>query len=58
MSPEKAARIIVRGVLKNAPRVLVGLDAHALHNFAKFAGPRYQDIVARRSARLLPAKKQ
>ena len=58
MSPEKAARIIVRGVLKNQPRVLVGLDAHALHNFAKFAGPRYQDIVARRSARLLPAKKQ
>lgn len=57
MSPEKAARIIVRGILRNQPRVLVGLDAHALHNFAKFAGPRYQDIVARRSSRLLPPKK-
>jgi hypothetical protein len=58
MSPEKAARIIVRGILKNQPRVLVGLDAHALHNFAKFAGPRYQDIVARSSRSVLPQKKQ
>ncbi len=57
MSPEKAAKIIVKGILKNQPRVLVGLDAHALHNFAKFAGPRYQDIVARSSGRVLPTKK-
>ena len=28
------------------PRVLVGLDAHALHHFARLTGSRYQDVVA------------
>ena len=47
MPPEKAARIIWRGVLRGKPRVLVGLDAHVLHQFARVTGSRYQDVVAR-----------
>ncbi len=58
MTPEKAAQIIVRGILSNKARVLVGLDAHALHTFAKFTGSRYQDLAARASKRYLPAKTQ
>ncbi|MFT4289007.1 SDR family NAD(P)-dependent oxidoreductase [Nocardioides sp.] len=56
MSPERAAEIIVRGILKNQARVLVGLDAHALHNFAKFTGSRYQDIVAIGAKFVMPKK--
>ena len=40
MAPERAARIIVRGILKNRARVLVGLDAHALHQFASASEAR------------------
>jgi NADP-dependent 3-hydroxy acid dehydrogenase YdfG len=47
MPPEKAARIIWAGVLRGKPRVLVGLDAHVLHQFARITGSRYQDVVAR-----------
>jgi NAD(P)-dependent dehydrogenase (short-subunit alcohol dehydrogenase family) len=56
MTPEKAAEIIVRGILRNQARVLVGIDAHALHHFAKLTGSRYQDILARVSKRVLPPK--
>jgi len=47
MSPERAAAIIVKAVLTNKPRQLVGLDAHVLHNFARLVGARYQDVVVR-----------
>jgi len=47
MSPERAAAIIVKAVLTNKPRQLVGLDAHVLHNFARLVGGRYQDVVVR-----------
>jgi len=47
MPPEKAARIIWRGVLRGKPRVLVGMDAHVIHQFARLTGARYQDVVAR-----------
>ena len=57
MTPEKAAEIIVKGILKNQARVLVGLDAHALHNFQKFTGSRYEDVIALVSKRFLPKKK-
>jgi short-subunit dehydrogenase len=50
-SPEQAARVIVRGVLAGKPRVLVGVDAHVLHQFARLTGSRYQDVVARLHAR-------
>ncbi len=56
MTPERAAEIIVRGILRNKARVLVGLDAHALHHFAKLTGSRYQDVVAATSKRVLPPK--
>ena len=54
MEPERAAEIILRGVLRGKPRVLVGLDAHVLHQFARIVGARYQDVVARRAARMRP----
>ncbi|GAA3803052.1 SDR family NAD(P)-dependent oxidoreductase [Nocardioides panacisoli] len=57
MSPERAAEIIVKGILKNQARVLVGIDAHALHNFQKFTGSRYEDVIATVSKRVLPNKK-
>lgn len=56
MSPEKAAEIIVGGITGNKARVLVGLDAHALHHFARLTGSRYQDVVATVSRRWLPTK--
>lgn len=56
MTPEKAAEVIVKGILGNKARVLVGLDAHAIHHFAKLTGSRYQDIIAMGSKRVLPAK--
>lgn len=54
MTPERAAEIIVKGVQANKARVLVGIDAHAVHHFAKLAGSRYQDVVARAAKRVLP----
>ena len=56
MAPERAAEIIIRGILRNQARVLVGIDAHALHHFAKLTGSRYQDIIAKASKKVLPAK--
>ena len=56
MTPEKAAEVIVKGILGNKARVLVGLDAHAVHHFAKLTGSRYQDVIAFGSKRVLPAK--
>ena len=56
MTPERAAEIIIKGITKNQARVLVGLDAHALHNFQKFTGSRYEDIIAVVSKRVLPTK--
>jgi NADP-dependent 3-hydroxy acid dehydrogenase YdfG len=54
MTPERAAEIIVKGVQSDKARVLVGLDAHAIHHFAKLTGSRYQDIVAKAASRVLP----
>jgi NADP-dependent 3-hydroxy acid dehydrogenase YdfG len=56
MSPERAAEIIVKGMLAGKARVLVGSDAHALHHLAKVTGSRYQDLVARTSRRVMPSK--
>lgn len=56
MTPDRAAEIIIKGITKNQARVLVGLDAHALHNFQKFTGSRYEDIIAVVSKRVLPTK--
>ena len=56
MSPDKAAQIILKGVTSDKARVLVGFDAHAIHHFAKLAGSRYQDFLARASKRIAPPK--
>ena len=56
MTPERAAEIIVNGILKNRARVLVGLDAHAVHTVAKLLGSRYQDVVAKATPKVVPAK--
>ena len=56
MTPERAAEIIVNGILKNRARVLVGLDAHALHTMGKVLGSRYQDVIAKASTKILPEK--
>jgi len=58
MSPEKAARIILKGGMKGQARVLVGLDAHALHQFAKLTGSRYQDVIAIVGGRVLGGTKK
>ena len=54
MTPEKAAQIILKGALKGKARVLVGIDAHAMHHLAKLTGSRYQDIVARAAPKVMP----
>jgi NAD(P)-dependent dehydrogenase (short-subunit alcohol dehydrogenase family) len=46
MPADRAASIILRGAVSGKARVLVGLDAHLLHHFAKVVGSRYQDVVA------------
>ena len=51
MSPDRAAEIILDGALAGKPRVLVGLDAHLIHQFGRIAGARYQDVVAGIAAR-------
>jgi NADP-dependent 3-hydroxy acid dehydrogenase YdfG len=56
MTPERAAAIILKGVENDKARVLVGIDAHALHQAAKLLGSRYQDVVANRAKKLAPKK--
>ena len=56
ITPERAAQVILRGVQRDKARVLVGVDAHAIHHFAKLTGSRYQDVAARASRRVLPPK--
>ncbi|MCW2833404.1 MAG: Short-chain dehydrogenase/reductase [Nocardioides sp.] len=52
MTADKAAEIILKGAVSGKARVLVGADAHLLHHFAKIAGSRYQDVVARIAPRV------
>ena len=51
---EKAAGIIVDGVLKNKPRIVVGADAKFLDGYVRLVGPRYQSMVAKLSSRVMP----
>ena len=53
MPADKAAGIILKGALAGKARVLVGADAHVMHHFAKLAGSRYQDVVARIAPRVV-----
>ena len=56
MTPERAAEIILKGVETNKARVLVGIDAHAVHHVAKLLGSRYQDVFANRAKKIAPTK--
>ncbi len=56
MDPEKAAKVILDGALAGKARVLVGIDAHLLHQFARLTGARYQDVIARVSTRSMPTR--
>ena len=51
---EKAADTIVRGVLANKPRVLVGSDAKVLDVGVRLLGARYQRLVATVAGRVTP----
>ncbi|GGU09397.1 SDR family NAD(P)-dependent oxidoreductase [Nocardioides albus] len=56
MEPARAAEIIIKGIEKKQARVLVGLDAHVIHNFGKFTGSRYQDLIALGAKYVMPKK--
>src|SRR3954447_4373541 len=56
MEPERAAEIILKGVEGDKARVLVGIDAHAMHHLAKLTGSRYQDVFANRARKIAPTK--
>jgi NAD(P)-dependent dehydrogenase (short-subunit alcohol dehydrogenase family) len=51
-SPEKAARIILRGVEKGRARVLVGVDAKVLDSSVRLLGSRYQGVFAAAGRRM------
>lgn len=46
-TPERAARIILRGVERNRSRILVGPDAYVLDAMPRLLGPFYQRVAAR-----------
>ncbi|MFD8815659.1 SDR family NAD(P)-dependent oxidoreductase [Streptomyces sp. NPDC059627] len=53
ISPDDAARTILRGVRRNKARVLVGADAKLLDAFVRIVGPSYQRVTAAVAARAL-----
>jgi short-subunit dehydrogenase len=53
-SAEKAAQIIVDGMLKDRPRIVVGGDAKVLDAYVRLVGARYQGTVAKIAGRIMP----
>jgi NAD(P)-dependent dehydrogenase (short-subunit alcohol dehydrogenase family) len=51
-SPDRAARVILRGALKGKPRVLIGADAYGIGLLARVFGGRYMPLVASATKRL------
>ncbi len=51
LTPDQAAGIILRGVKRGSPRILVGKDAVAIDVMSRVLGPLYQQIVRRAGAR-------
>ena len=49
LEPSVAADQILRAMLRNQPRLLIGADARALHRLATVLGPRYQRLFAARA---------
>ena len=54
LTPDQAATIILKGVRKGAPRILVGNDARALDLMQRVLGSGYQRIIAKGAAKLNP----
>ena len=50
-TPEEAARKILRGVKKNARRVLIGLDAYAIDALQRLLPTSYQALLVRQARR-------
>jgi NAD(P)-dependent dehydrogenase (short-subunit alcohol dehydrogenase family) len=50
-TPESAARTILRGVGRNARRVLIGADAHAIDALQRLLPAGYQRLVVRQARR-------
>jgi NADP-dependent 3-hydroxy acid dehydrogenase YdfG len=48
-SPEKAARAIMRGLAREKPRILVGIDAYALAALPRLLGVGYEKVITRGS---------
>jgi len=46
-TPERAAKIIVNGIIKKQPRILVGTDAKFLDILQRFLPVKYQQVVAK-----------
>lgn len=53
-SADKAAQVIIDGVLAGKPRIVVGMDAKFLDKWLRLVGPRYQGVVARIARRIMP----
>ncbi|HEX8096371.1 SDR family NAD(P)-dependent oxidoreductase [Jatrophihabitans sp.] len=53
-SADRAAAVILAGMLAGKPRILVGADAKVLHPLATVLGARYQRLVAGVVARTVP----
>lgn len=45
-TPARAADVILRGVQRNKPRILIGPDARVFDLIPRVVGPRYQDIAS------------
>jgi NAD(P)-dependent dehydrogenase (short-subunit alcohol dehydrogenase family) len=54
MTAEDAARVILAGMVRGRPKIVVGLDAKVLDLFVKLFGARYQGIVASVTKRMMP----
>jgi NAD(P)-dependent dehydrogenase (short-subunit alcohol dehydrogenase family) len=58
MPADRAATVILDGVLANKPRIVVGTDAKLLDALTRLLGARYQRLTAGVSRRALPAKQR
>jgi short-subunit dehydrogenase len=54
MTPDRAAEVIVDGVLRDRPRIVVGGDAKLLDGYVRLVGARYQGTVAKIASRVMP----
>src|SRR4051812_7707259 len=57
-SPERAAQVILDGMLAGKPRVLVGRDARMLDALVRVTGSGYQRIVSRTMGRALVSRRR